>query len=95
MTTVKELIEVLKNYDQDSIVLYAYDENGKTGVHSFIDGNYIVALDNYGHIILDEKLELLEIFNTEHDMPDDLDEQFELIVKRGGTLKPAIKLFCR
>lgn len=95
MTTVKELIEVLKNYDEDAIVLYAYDENGDTGVHDFIDGDLIVALDEDGNIMLDEQGELFEIFNTECDMPDDIHEQVELIVKRDGKLKPAIKLFCR
>jgi hypothetical protein len=94
MTTVKELIEELQKYDQDAIVLYAYDENGDTGVHDFIDGNFIVALDEDGNIMLDEQGELFEIFNTECDMPDGL-QQLELIEKREGILKPAIKLFSR
>ena len=94
MTTVKELIEELQGCDQDAIVLYAYDENGDTGVHDFIYGNFIVALDEDGNIMLDEQGELFEIFNTECDMPDGLNEQPELIVKRECKLKPAIKLFC-
>jgi hypothetical protein len=120
MTTVKELIEELQGCDQDAIVLYAYDENGLTGVHDFIDGDYIVALDEDGNIMfdkqgelfevqstecvtldedgnimLDEQGELFEIFNTECDMPDGLNEQPELIVKKECKLKPAIKLFSR
>lgn len=95
MTTVKELIEELQKYDQDAIVLYAYDENGDTGVHDFINGNFIVALDEDGNIMMDEEGELFEIFNTEGDMQNELDEYFNLIVKRDGKLKPAIKLFCR
>jgi hypothetical protein len=94
MTTVKELIEELQKYDQDAFVLYAYDENGDTGVHDFINSNFIVALDEDGNLMLDEQGELHEIFNTENGILDDL-QQLELLVKRGGILKPAIKLFSR
>ena len=104
MTTVKELIEELQKYDQDAIVLYAYDENGDTGVHDFIygnfffsldeDGNFFVSLDEDGNLMLDEQGELHEIFNTKNGIPDYL-QQLGLLVKRGGILKPAIKLFPR
>jgi hypothetical protein len=94
MKTIKELIEELKKYDQDAFVLYAFDENGDTGVHDFIYSNFIVALDEDGNFMLDEQGELHEILNTENGIPDDL-QQLELLVKRGGILKPAIKLFCR
>ena len=88
MTTVKELIKELQKCDQDAIVLYQYNENGDTGLHDFINEDFIVALDKDGNIMMDEEGELFEIFNRE------LDEHFELIVKRGGTLKPAIKFYC-
>lgn len=94
MTTVKELIEELQGCDQDAIVLYAYDEDGLTGVHYFIDSDFIVALDEDGNLMFDEHGELYEISDTENGSRDDL-QQLELIVKRGGTPKPSIKLFSR
>lgn len=91
MTTVKELIEELQKYDQDAFVLYAYDENGKTGVHDFIDGSVTIALDKDGCPIM-ELGELVEIVT---DDTNSLLEGLELIAKRDGKLKPAIKLFSR
>ena len=91
MTTVKELIEELQKYDQDAIVLYAYDENGKTGVHDFIDASLSIATDEDGNPIM----ELGELVEIETGDTNSLLEGLELIVKRDGILKPAIKLFCR
>lgn len=91
MTTVKELIEELQKYDQNSIVLYAYDENGDTGVHDFIDGSLFVVLDNKGLLETDSE----GVVEIERDTDNNLLKGLELIKKSGGTLKPAIKLFCR
>ena len=90
MTTIKELIEELQKYDQDAVVLYAYDENGKTGVHHFIDASLSIATDEDGNPIM-ELGELVEIVKGDI---NDLLQGLELIIKRDGILKPAIKLFC-
>ena len=91
MTTVKELIEELQKYDQDAFVLYAYDENGDTGVHDFIDDSVMTVLDKDGDPIM-ELGELVEIITLD---TNSLLEGLKLIEKRGGILKPAIKLFSR
>jgi hypothetical protein len=90
MTTVKELIEQLQKCDQDAIVLYAFDCAGDTGWHDFIDSNLLTA------VRVDGSLMVLgdEIVAIKTDTGDDLTEDFEIIEKKGGTLKPAIKLFC-
>ena len=91
MTTVKELIEELSKCNQDAIVLYAFDEYGDTGWHDFIDSNLLTAVD-IGGVLMFHKDEIVAIRT---DTGDDLTEDFEIIEKKGGTLKPAIKLFCR
>ena len=91
MTTVKELIKELQKYDEDSIVLYAYNENGDTGVHHFIAGGFTIAIDKDDSPVM----ELGELVEIETDSTNGMLEGLELIVKRDGTLKPAIKLFCR
>ena len=91
MTTVKELIEELQKYDQDAFVLYAYDENGDTGVHDFISDSVMTVLDEDGDPIM-ESGELVEIETLD---TNSLLEGLKLIGKRGGILKPAIKLFSR
>jgi hypothetical protein len=89
MTTVKELIEELSKCDQDAIVLYAFDENAATGVHDFIDSNLLTAVNVDGSLmVLEDELVILRT-----DTEDDLTEDFEIIKKKGGILKPAIKLF--
>jgi hypothetical protein len=91
MTTVKELIEKLSKCDQDAIVLYASDDNGATGVHDFIDSNLLTAVRVDGSLMVLEGELVILITDT----GDDLTEDFEIIEEKGGTLKPAIKLFCR
>jgi len=91
MTTVKELIQHLQKYDQDAIVLYAYDENGDTGVHDFIDDSVMTVLNKDGDPIM-ELGELVEIITLD---TNSLLEGLKLIGKTGGILKPAIKLFSR
>ncbi len=91
MVTVKELIEKLLKCDQDAIVLYASYDNGVIGVHDFIASNLLVAVNvDASLMVLEGELVMLRT-----DIGDDLTEDFEIIEKKGGTLKPAIKLFCR
>lgn len=46
IVTVKDLISELQKCDQDAIVLYAFDEYGRDGVHGFISKDDLVALDS-------------------------------------------------
>ena len=91
MVTVKELIEKLSKCDQDAIVLYASDDNGATGVHDFIDSDFLTAVRVDGSLMALEGEIVILMTDTE----DDFTEDFEIIEKKGGTLKPAIKLFWR
>ncbi len=91
MVTVKELIEELSKCNQDAIVLYASDDNGATGVHDFIYSNLLTAVLADGSLMFHKHELVILITDTE----DDFTEDIEIIEERGGTLKPAIKLFCR
>ena len=91
MVTVKELIEELSKCNQDAIVLYASDDKRATRVHEFIDSNLLAAVNVDASLMVLEGEPVILITDT----GDDLTEDFEIIEKKGGTLKPAIKLFCR
>lgn len=96
MTTVKDLIKELQQLDQDSIVLYAYDEYGRTGIHSFIsdDDNYVI-INKDGTILMDDN----EIITFEGDYKEELEQEYiDLIdnsLNNDGIKVKSIKLFAQ
>lgn len=89
-TRVKDLIEKLQKFDPEAIVLHAYDEYGRTGVHGFISGELNVFQDPNTGNICDSENEVLEC--EPKYFPKDYTPEFVEQVK-GFTQIPAIKLF--
>lgn len=88
---VKDLILKLQQCDPEAVVLYAYDEYGRTGVHDFIANDYMVALDSEDKFVT-IKNEL--VWFVVDDM-DDLIPEHQEIIDKYNNVKPAIKLFAR
>mgnify|MGYP003402982300 CR=1 FL=1 len=94
MTSVKDLIKELQQLDPDSIVLYAYDEYGNTGTHSFIDDEEQYLIINKDGSILEYDREIITFENNYKE--EKIDEVIELIdssLKDGGKQVRCIKLF--
>lgn len=91
MIKIKDLISELQKCDPEAIVLYAYDEYGRTGVHGFIGENKSVVLDENDHFVMNDN-EL--IYYDNEDVDDLLDETQEAIDKY-NNVQPAIMLFAR
>lgn len=90
ITRVKDLIEQLSTLNPESVVLYAYDEYQRTGVHGHISSDISVVLDSDDQFVINEDDEVVYFCNE--DIDDLLDETTELITKH-QNVQPAIMLF--
>jgi hypothetical protein len=91
MITVKELIVELQKYNPDAIVLYAYDEYGRTGTHGQISNDEYVVLDsNDNFVIIDDEI----VSFCEEDVGD-LNDEYQEVVDKYNNVRPTIKLFAR
>ena len=96
MITVQQLIKELQQLDPDSIVLYAYDEYGRTGIHSFIsDDESYVIINKDGTVLMNDN----EIIEFEDDFKKEFEQEYiDLIdnsLSDGGTKVKSIKLFAQ
>lgn len=88
---VKDLILELQKCDPEAVVLYAYDEYGRTGVHGFIADDYMVALDSDNQFVMIDN----DIIDFAKDDLDDLIDEYQEIVDKYNNAQPAIKFFPR
>lgn len=86
---VKDLILELQKCDPEAVVLYAYDEYGRTGVHGFIADDYMVALDSDDEFVLVDN----EIVEFSKEDIDDLIPEYQEVVDKYNNAQPAIKIF--
>lgn len=88
---VKDLILKLQQCDPEAVVLYAYDEYGRTGIHDFITNDQMVALDSEDQFVMIEN----DLVCFCEDDFDDLIDEYQEIVDKYNNVQPAIKLFAR
>lgn len=85
--TVQQLINQLQKKDPNALILFAYDEYGRTGGWgNMVDGT--VAVNSDGSIYIDDDNSLVTAAIPEKD-----EKMTELNIPEGVKMVPVVKLF--
>ncbi len=88
---VKDLISELQKCNPEAVVLYAYEQYGRTGVHDFISKDNSVVLDSNDRFAMNDN-ELIWYINED---ADDLSDEIQEVIDKHNNVQPAIILFAR